>query len=82
MGAKIDVIPPTEYKEIPSLRKAASVLFMCLMELNNNNSPMGWKEISHPVFSFDVRNPESVKIPRQSFYWNAFGILNCFICNP
>lgn len=38
MGAKIDVIPPTEYKEIPSLRKAASVLFMCLMELDNTTA--------------------------------------------
>lgn len=67
MGTKIDVIPPTEYKEIPSLRKAASVLFICLMELDNNNRPMERKEIGHPVFSFVVRNPESVRIPSQIF---------------
>lgn len=42
VGAKIDVIPPTEYNEIPSLRKTASVLLICLMELDNN-SPMGVK---------------------------------------
>lgn len=81
LGAKIGVIPQTEYKEIPNLSKAASVLFVCLMELDNNNSLMERKETGHPMFSFDVQNPESVKMPRV-LTGIALGLLNCFICNP
>lgn len=80
VGAKLGVILPTDNKEIPNLSKAGSVLFICLIELNNNKSPMGRKEIGHPMYSFDIWNPESVKIPGQSFDWNTFGLLNCFIC--
>lgn len=78
LGAKIGVIPQTEYKEIPNLSKAASVLFVCLMELDDNNSLMGRKETGHPMFSFDIRNPESVKMPSQSSDWNCIGVIELF----